>query len=87
MRKPKERKKGEFFRPVVEVLKQKNGMPTRVKFNSHEYTMGFHSQGVQVLRQQDGLPTKIKYNGQEYALIHKDYINSGKSKVKQKGSS
>jgi hypothetical protein len=53
MRKPKAREKGEIFRPVVHVMKAKNGTPTKIMFNGHEF-----------------------------ALIHPDYINGGKSKVR-----
>jgi hypothetical protein len=50
----KSRVKGETFRPMVSVLKEKNGVPTKVKFN-----------------------------GVEYALVHADYINGGKSRVRK----
>ena len=53
MRKPKQREKGDIFRPVVTVQKAKNGTPTKVEFN-----------------------------GFEYALIHTNYINGSKSKVR-----
>lgn len=54
LKKPKDRAKGDVFRPVVEVLKEKHGVPTKVHFN-----------------------------GQNYALIHGDYINGNKNKVKK----
>lgn len=53
MRKPKPREKGESFRPVVKVLKAKNGVPT-----------------------------SIEMCGQRYALVHPDYINGNKNKVR-----
>ncbi|MEH7392586.1 hypothetical protein [Bacillus sp. JJ1474] len=39
IRKPKARQKGDSFRPVVEVLKAKNGVPTRIEFNGQSYTL------------------------------------------------
>jgi hypothetical protein len=39
MRKPKPRQKGETFRPVVQVMKAKNGSPTRIEFNGHAYAL------------------------------------------------
>lgn len=34
----KQRAKGEKYRPIVEVLKQKDGMPTKVKISGAEYS-------------------------------------------------
>ncbi len=53
MGKYKTRIKGDTFRPILEVLKAKNGVPTKVSFN-----------------------------GQVYALVHSDYINGNKNKVR-----
>ena len=39
MRKPKQREKGESFRPVVQVVKVKNGIPTRIEFNGQSYAL------------------------------------------------
>jgi hypothetical protein len=39
MRKPKQRSKGDVFRPVVEVVKVKNGTPTRIEMNGHAYIL------------------------------------------------
>ncbi|MBF8418929.1 hypothetical protein [Heyndrickxia coagulans] len=39
MAKAKQREKGETYRPVVKVLKLKNGVPTKVKFNGFEYAL------------------------------------------------
>lgn len=39
MAKSKVRELGEKFRPVATVLKEKNGIPTRVEFNGNEYFM------------------------------------------------
>jgi hypothetical protein len=39
MRKPKQRSKGEVFRPIVEVIKTKNGTPTRIEMNGHAYIL------------------------------------------------
>jgi hypothetical protein len=39
MAKYKLREKGDQFRPVVEVLKAKNGTPTKVSFNGQEYAL------------------------------------------------
>lgn len=54
MGKAKLREKGDQYRPVVKVLKAKNGTPT-----------------------------KVYINGQEYALVHQNYINGGKNKVRK----
>lgn len=35
----KSRAKSEVFRPVTTVLKEKNGVPTKVKFNGQEYAL------------------------------------------------
>jgi hypothetical protein len=35
----KKRVKGDLFRPAVSVLKEKNGVPTKVKFNGQEYAL------------------------------------------------
>jgi len=37
--KPKKRSKGETFRPTIIVLKEKNGLPTKVSFNGQEYAL------------------------------------------------
>lgn len=37
--KPKQRTKGDVFRPVVTVVKAKRGVPTKVKFNGFEYAL------------------------------------------------
>jgi hypothetical protein len=39
MRKPKQREKGESFRPVVTVQKIKKGVPTKISFNGYEYAL------------------------------------------------
>jgi hypothetical protein len=39
MRKPKQRSKGDVFRPAVEVIKAKNGTPTRIEMNGHAYIL------------------------------------------------
>lgn len=39
MRQPKPRSKGEAFRPTVQVLKVKNGTPTSISFNGHQYAL------------------------------------------------
>lgn len=39
MNKPKVRVKGDIFRPTVEVLKEKKGVPTKVFFNGQEYAL------------------------------------------------
>jgi hypothetical protein len=39
MRKPKQRQKGDCFRPVVHVIKAKNGVPTRIEFNGQNYAL------------------------------------------------
>lgn len=39
MAKTKKREFGEVFRPVAKVLKEKDGVPTRVEFNGNEYFM------------------------------------------------
>lgn len=39
MTKPKQRQKGDSFRPVVHVKKSKNGVPTRVDFNGYSYAL------------------------------------------------
>lgn len=39
MRKPKDRQKGESFRPTIEVLKAKNGIPTSIRFNGQNYAL------------------------------------------------
>lgn len=39
MAKIKKREFGEVFRPVAKVLKEKDGVPTRVEFNGNEYYM------------------------------------------------
>jgi hypothetical protein len=36
---PKKRVFGEKFRPLATVLKEKDGVPTRVEFNGNEYFM------------------------------------------------
>lgn len=35
----KPRKKGDQFRPVVQVMKSKNGTPTKISFNGFEYAL------------------------------------------------
>ncbi|WP_226085678.1 hypothetical protein [Mesobacillus sp. S13] len=35
----KKREKNEKFRPVVVVLKEKKGVPTKVQFNGQEYAL------------------------------------------------
>jgi hypothetical protein len=39
MAKPKLREKGETFRPIVQVMKAKNGTPTRIEFNGQAYAL------------------------------------------------
>lgn len=39
MAKYKLRDRGEVYRPIVKVLKQKNGVPTSVMFNGHTYAL------------------------------------------------
>jgi hypothetical protein len=39
MRKPKQRSKGDLYRPVVEVIKVKNGTPTRIEMNGNAYIL------------------------------------------------
>jgi hypothetical protein len=39
MRKPKQRIKGDVFRPVVEFIKAKNGTPTRIEINGNAYIL------------------------------------------------
>lgn len=39
MAKRKKREFGEKFRPVATVLKEKDGVPTRMEINGHEYYM------------------------------------------------
>ncbi|MGF6951903.1 hypothetical protein QF028_004408 [Neobacillus sp. B4I6] len=39
MVKPKLREKGETFRPIVQVLKTKNGEPTSISFNGNQYAL------------------------------------------------
>lgn len=39
MRAPKPRQKGDSFRPVIQVLKAKNGVPTSIVFNGHQYAL------------------------------------------------
>jgi hypothetical protein len=38
---------------------------------------------AKVLKTKSGVPTKIRINGVTYALIHDDYINGNKNKVKK----
>lgn len=42
------------------------------------------SPNLKVLLEKDGIPTKIKFNNYEYALIHSNYINGNKNKVKER---
>ncbi|AJH77543.1 hypothetical protein [Heyndrickxia coagulans] len=37
--KPKVRKKGEKFRPIVTVLKVKRGLPTKIMVSGQEYAL------------------------------------------------
>ncbi|MDX1700351.1 MAG: hypothetical protein R3250_07015 [Melioribacteraceae bacterium] len=37
--KSKLRSKGEIFRPVTKVLKEKNGLPTKIEINGQEYAL------------------------------------------------
>ncbi|MGM7719424.1 hypothetical protein [Metabacillus sp. Hm71] len=37
---------------------------------------------IKILKARNGLPTKILVEGEEYALVHKNYINGNKGKVK-----
>lgn len=39
MRKSKIRQKGDRFRPILTVLKEKSGVPTKVSFNGQEYAL------------------------------------------------
>lgn len=37
---------------------------------------------VTVRKAKNGTPTSIEFNGFQYALVHSDYINGGKNKVR-----
>lgn len=37
--KTKRRSKGEVFRPVTKVLKERKGVPTKISFNGNEYSL------------------------------------------------
>ncbi|WP_017379756.1 hypothetical protein [Paenisporosarcina sp. TG-14] len=37
--KPKLRAKGDTYRPLTKVLKEKNGLPTKVELNGYEYAL------------------------------------------------
>lgn len=37
--KPKQRSKGDSYRPIIQVLKAKNGTPTRISLNGHQYAL------------------------------------------------
>lgn len=39
---------------------------------------------VEVVKEKKNTPTKIAYKNEMYALVHKDYINGNKNKVKKK---
>jgi hypothetical protein len=39
MTRHKARSKGDKYRPVVQVMKAKNGTPTRIEFNGHSYAL------------------------------------------------
>ncbi|WP_157684543.1 hypothetical protein [Cytobacillus praedii] len=39
MGKPKNRQKGDSYRPTIEVLKAKNGVPTSIRFNGQSYAL------------------------------------------------
>lgn len=38
---------------------------------------------VAVMKEKHGTPTKLLMNGQVYALVHHEYINGNKNKVKK----
>lgn len=37
---------------------------------------------VHVKKCKNGVPTRVDFNGHSYALVHNDYINGKKNKVK-----
>jgi hypothetical protein len=39
MTRHKARSKGDKYRPIVQVMKAKNGTPTRIEFNGHSYAL------------------------------------------------
>lgn len=53
MARPKQRAKGEIYRPVVKVLKAKQGTPTKVSFNNHEYAL-IHQDYINGRKNQNG---------------------------------
>lgn len=39
---------------------------------------------AKVMKVKNGVPTKIRINGVTYALVHDDFINGHKSKMKER---